>query len=432
MSSVETRSSTAQKGLSQLQSPAALTPAKKAASSKSNEPQPASSEDVSLVEAIARLSLKNDGNPPPEMAISKTPSKVIAMSSGSPNQPTGTEEKKDSSPASQIQRVVVIANKELFMRHLTGKKHPECPLRVEAIERALQQAQLMDDDNTIKPRAATKAELTLCHDQAYLDELAKQVAALKKQSDGTTFKTKNYTFENIPGDFQISPDSFTTSLYAAGGPLTAIDYILDAKNKTTRAFCIVRPPGHHAHQQTGSGFCIFNNVAIAAKYLSKQGYKTAIIDWDAHHGDGTQELVEDDKSIYYFSTHKDTESGFYPGPHWGHADQTGKFDNVMNCPVSGDNAACRKGILDAFPKFELAMDIFKPDVVLISCGFDAHENDSLVGLGLKDEDYKDMTEIAVRIANKHAKGRIVSVLEGGYDLDAISGAAKVHVAALKG
>ena len=117
--------------------------------------------------------------------------------------------------------------------------------------------------------------------------------------------------------------------------------------------------------------------------------------------------------------------------HWGHANQTGKFGNVMNCPVSGNAAACRKGILNAFQKFELAMDAFKPDFLLISCGFDAHENDPLVGLGLKDEDYKTLTEACLRIAAKHCKGHIVSVLEGGYELDAISRAAKIHVETLR-
>lgn len=241
----------------------------------------------------------------------------------------------------------------------------------------------------------------------------------------------------VKGDFEISKNTYNTSLFAAGAALTAIDHILNPKNKTSRAFCIVRPPGHHAHQHMGAGFCVFNNVAIAAKFLAKQGFKVAIIDWDAHHGEGTQELTETDPHIFYFSTHKDTRTpppyGFYPGSYWGHADQTGKHNNVMNCPVSGDQETCRKGILASFEKLEPAMDKFKPDFILISCGFDAHENDTLLGgtLGLKDEDYVAMTKTCIRIANKYSKGRIVSVLEGGYNLDAISGAAKVHVEALK-
>lgn len=335
------------------------------------------------------------------------------------------------------ERVIIVADKEIFMSHITGKGHPEAPTRVEAIEEALQQASLMGMENTIRPRPATQEEIVLCHDQFYFNELTRQIDALKKR--GLTclpFKKDPTISEVIPGDFQISLGTLVTSLYAAGAPLTAIEYILDEKNNTKRAFCIVRPPGHHAHEEMGSGFCVFNNVAIGAKHLTENlGFaRVLIVDWDAHHGDGTEDLTESDEKIFYFSTHKDTNTGFYPGPHWGHPKETGDIGEhtVLNCPVSGSKEKCREQILEAFRKQLIpAMDEYQPDFVLISCGFDAHENDSLVGLGLKDEDYKELTEICVKIAEKYAKGRIVSVLEGGYDLDAISGAAKVHVEALK-
>lgn len=329
-------------------------------------------------------------------------------------------------------RAIIIADKNIFMQHGTGPFHCESPLRVEAIEMALKQARLMDDENTLPPRQAKPEEIALCHDQIYVNELKRQIANLSNSSNdhSQTYQGKQYISPHIPGDFQISKNSYQVSLFAAGAPLTAIDYILNPANKASKAFCIVRPPGHHAHHQTGSGFCIFNNVAIAAKYLSKKGYKVAIIDWDAHHGEGTQELVEQEKNIFYFSTHKDTSLPFYPGPEWGLSDQTGKYINVMNCPVSGNSEICREAILKAFQKFEATIGKFAPDFLLISCGFDAHENDSLVGLGLKDEDYTSMTEICARIANKYSKGRIVSVLEGGYNLKAISGAAIAHVEAL--
>lgn len=328
------------------------------------------------------------------------------------------------------QRVVLVADKNIFMQHLTGPTHCESPQRVEAIEAALRQFRLMNDENTLKPREAKPEEVALCHDQNYVNELKRQIANIPKSSYSQPYHGTKEFYPHIAADFQISKNSYQVSLYAAGAPLTAIEYILNPANKTSRAFCIVRPPGHHAHRQTGSGFCILNNVAIAAKYLAKQGYKTAIIDWDAHHGEGTQELVEQDKNIFYFSTHKDTTAPFYPGPDWGHAEEIGMYNNVMNCPVSGNKAACREGILRAFQKLELTIGAFAPDFLLISCGFDAHENDTLVGLGLKDEDYKSMTETCIRIANKYCQGRIVSVLEGGYNLEAISGAAKVHVETL--
>lgn len=332
----------------------------------------------------------------------------------------------------QAQRVIVVANKQVFMQHSTGMGHPESPKRVEAIENGLREAHLMNDKNTLKPREAQEDEIALCHSPQYMQELTNQLDQLQTKPDNysQTFDKYQESLPEIPGDFQISKNTLKASLYAAGAPLTAIDYILDPENKTNRAFCIVRPPGHHAHQHTGSGFCVFNNVAIGAKYLAKMGYKTAIVDWDAHHGDGTQELTEKDQNIFYFSTHKDTSNGFYPGRRWGCAEETGLYNNVMNCPVSGSANACREGILKAFERFEAAMDQFKPDFILISCGFDAHKDDVLVGLGLHDEDYKTMTQTCIHIADKYAKGRIVSVLEGGYNLEAISNAARAHVETL--
>ena len=337
-------------------------------------------------------------------------------------------------------RVVIVANRTIFMKHLTGAGHPEAPERVEAIEKALKDANLMNRDNTLEPRQATAEEISLCHDEAYQGELRRQIEGMqRKGKEYSSFDNKDWKENYVPGDFNICPETLNVSLFAAGAPLTAIEYILDKKNKTNRAFCIVRPPGHHAHQHTGSGFCVYNNVAIAAKHLTQNlGFqRVLIVDWDAHHGDGTQELIKRDKNdrIFYFSTHKDTSKGFYPGPHWGKAEELRAGEGkgmVLNCPVSGTKEECREGILKAFKEQLVpAMDEYKPDFVLISCGFDAHENDTLVGLGLKDEDFEEMTKICVSIAEKYAQGRIVSVLEGGYNLDAISGAARVHVEALK-
>ncbi len=335
-------------------------------------------------------------------------------------------------------KVVIVANKTIFMKHETGTKHPESPQRVEAIEQALTDAELMTADNTIKPRQATVEEISLCHDNAYQKELKRQIEDLSQKGIKTlSFNPANSKVANVSGDFQISSESLEVSLYAAGAPLTAIEYLLNPAHQTSRAFCIVRPPGHHAHQKTGSGFCVFNNVAIAAKHLTQNlGFKRVlIVDWDAHHGDGTQELTEEDGKIFYFSTHTDTTSGFYPGPVWGRKEDQGigkGKGTVLNCPVSGYPDQCRNAILKAFREQLIpAMDQYKPDFVLISCGFDAHQHDSLVGLGLTDDDYREMTGICIGIAEKYAQGRIVSVLEGGYNLDAISSAAKVHVEAMK-
>ena len=331
-------------------------------------------------------------------------------------------------------RVVIVADKTIFMKHRTGELHPESPRRVEAIEQALRNAGLMTAENIIAPREATVEEISLCHDIKYQKELKRQIEKLHPESKNTTFFDQTICQEAyVQGDFQISPDTLTTSYYAVGAPLKAIEYILNERNQTSRAFCLVRPPGHHAHRYTGSGFCVFNNVAIAAKYLTQNlNFKRVlIVDWDAHHGDGTQALTEEDSKIFYFSTHQDTSNGFYPGPHWGKAEQKGKGETLLNCPVSGSKNACRKNILSAFRnQLVPAMDRFQPEFVLISCGFDAHEDDSLVGLGLKDEDFGEMTMICNEIAEKYAKGKIVSVLEGGYHLGAISSAARVHVETL--
>jgi acetoin utilization deacetylase AcuC-like enzyme len=340
-----------------------------------------------------------------------------------------------SSTPHTSQRVVIVANQLLFKRHWTGEGHPEAPQRVEAIEQALREANLMDQNNTLSPRQATFEEIGLCHSKAYQQELNKQIERLQHQGKRwASFDNRACQAAHVPGDFQISADTLNVALYAAGAPLTAIEYILNQENQTSRAFCIVRPPGHHAHSQTGSGFCVFNNVAIAAKHLVQHlGFqRVLIVDWDAHHGDGTQDLIENDGRIFYFSTHKDTARGFYPGPHWGRREQQGVKENVLNCPVTGSAKECREGILSAFRNQLIpVMEKYRPDFVLISCGFDAHKDDSLVGLGLTDEDYREMTKICVKIAEQYAQGRIVSVLEGGYNLEAIASAAKVHVETLK-
>lgn len=329
-----------------------------------------------------------------------------------------------------VKRVVIIANKSVFIEHITGKGHPESPKRIEVIEQILRKNQLMHEENTVKPRQATQKEISLCHDLSYQKELLKQINHLQNHAC-SSFNNGQWKVDHVPGDFIISSKTYDTSLYAAGAPLTAIDYILDEKNNTSKAFCIVRPPGHHAHQHTGSGFCVFNNIAIAAKYLTSQYNfnRVLIVDWDAHHGDGTQKLIENDEKIFYFSTHKNTNRGFYPGPQWGQEKDNGR--NILNCPVSGSPEESREQIFVAFKnKLIPAMDLYKPDFVLISCGFDAHEDDTLVGLGLKTEDYAEFTRVCINIADKYAKGRIVSVLEGGYNLQAISDAARAHVETL--
>jgi acetoin utilization deacetylase AcuC-like enzyme len=231
------------------------------------------------------------------------------------------------------------------------------------------------------------------------------------------------------GDTTISPKSWDVALDAAGGLMNAIDQVV--KKTAANAFCAVRPPGHHARPSQGMGFCIFNNVAIAARYAQrKHGVERVLIaDWDVHHGNGTQDTFYTDGSVFFFSTH---QSPWYPGT--GDAPETGEGKGkgcTLNCPFPA--GAGRNEILGAFQhNLMLAADHFKPDLVLTSAGFDSRFGDPLGRFTLSDDDFADLTRVMLEIADKHAGGRLVSVLEGGYDLAGLASAATAHVRALAG
>jgi acetoin utilization deacetylase AcuC-like enzyme len=229
------------------------------------------------------------------------------------------------------------------------------------------------------------------------------------------------------GDTTISPKSLEVALDAAGGVMNAIDHVFE--KKAANAFCAVRPPGHHARPNQGMGFCIFNNVAIAARYAQhKYGVERVLIaDWDVHHGNGTQDTFYTDGSVFFFSTH---QSPWYPGT--GDAHETGEGKGrgcTMNCPFPA--GAGHSEILGVFQDRLLrAADLFKPDLVLTSAGFDSRFGDPLGRFTLSDQDFADLTRVMLEIADKHAGGRLVSVLEGGYDLAGLASAATAHVQAL--
>jgi acetoin utilization deacetylase AcuC-like enzyme len=298
----------------------------------------------------------------------------------------------------------------VYKRHITGIGHPENPNRCDAITNALSDAGFDNQICYLKPKLAEDEEILACHTPEYIATVKRDVAAGRQMLS--------------TGDSPICKDSLNVALYAAGGVLSAIDAIFEGRIRN--AFCVVRPPGHHATRQRGMGFCIFNNVAVAARFAQRK-YKLSkvlIVDWDVHHGNGTQDIFYEDPTVFYFSTH---QSPWYPGT--GAKEETGKGKGegyTLNCPFPA--GAGRKEIVGAFrEKLVSAAEWFKPDLVLISAGFDSRIGDPLGRFRLTDEDFLELTNIMQDVAHKSAKGRLISVLEGGYNLEGLGQAAVAHV-----
>jgi len=302
----------------------------------------------------------------------------------------------------------------VFKQHDTGPSHPESPERCDAVMRGLEHAGLRQRLLALAPRMAGDEEVLACHTGSYLRTVRHDIAS---------------GAENLStGDTAIGERSLTVALQAAGGVLGAVDAVVARRAKN--AFCVVRPPGHHATPDRGMGFCIFNNVALAARYAQrKHGIeKVLIVDWDVHHGNGTQEIFYADPSVFYFSTH---QGPWYPGTGSPMEIGEGKgAGTTLNCPFPA--GAGRKEIVEEAFRGRLlpAAERFKPDLVLISAGFDSRAGDPLGGFRLADEDFADLTLLALQVARAHAGGRLVSVLEGGYALDGLASASAAHVQAL--
>jgi acetoin utilization deacetylase AcuC-like enzyme len=300
-------------------------------------------------------------------------------------------------------------------QHLTGPGHPESPQRFEAVLGALTKDGVAGQLAKIKPRLATEEELCLCHTREYVRNTQREILA------GATHLST--------GDTEVSHQSWDAARLAVGGALNAVDAVVG--EKIANAFCAVRPPGHHATPDCGMGFCVFNNVAVAARYAQrKHGLARAlIVDWDVHHGNGTQDVFYDDGSVYFFSTH---QWPLYPGTGAAAEKGTGAgIGTTLNCPFA--TGAGRAEILGAFETMLVpAADAFRPDIVFISAGFDSRIGDPLGGFTLTDADFADLTRITLGIARKHGQGRLVSLLEGGYNLDGLASAALAHVKALSG
>jgi acetoin utilization deacetylase AcuC-like enzyme len=300
-----------------------------------------------------------------------------------------------------------------FVRHQPGPTHPESPDRYRALKKAFDRAGLFDKLAHIPARFASDDELHLCHTRAYLASV-RHDAARGSASLST-------------GDTAIGEHSLEVATLAAGAALAGLDAIMAGRARN--AFAAVRPPGHHATATRGMGFCVFNNAAIAARYARKVygAERVLIADWDVHHGNGTQDIFYEDPGVFYFSTH---QWPWYPGT--GPASETGAGSargTTINCPFPAGSGHAE--IVGAFRrKLVPAMAAYRPDLVILSAGFDSRRGDPLGRFVLRDEDFRELTEIAMEIAAGSARGRLLSILEGGYSLTGLAAAATAHVETL--
>lgn len=295
------------------------------------------------------------------------------------------------------------------LEHETGGYHPESPDRLRSVLQILEGEDFFMLHREEAP-LATLEQLTRVHPKAYIDDIMSHVP--------------ERDYYAIDSDTPLSPKSGDAALRAAGGMCTAVDAV--AKRQARNAFVAVRPPGHHATRTQPMGFCIFNNVAVGAMQARVvHGLeRVAVIDWDVHHGNGTQDIFWNDPDAFYASTH---QSPLYPDT--GAAEETGAHNNIVNCPLppGSDGSVFRQAFED---RIIPALQAFKPSILLISAGFDAHGRDPLGDMRLTVKDYAEATRRLMTIAEQLCGGRIVSVLEGGYDLVATASSAAAHVKAL--
>ena len=299
-----------------------------------------------------------------------------------------------------------IVTSNTSINHLTGDGHPEKPDRVTAVINKLKQNKNLIWKNSLK---FDEKYLKITHSENYVLDVKK------------SFPNNGLKF--LDGDTIVSPGSKNATIDAVGSIISAIDNI--ENKKFNNAFCAVRPPGHHAEKEKAMGFCIYNNIAVGAKYLiNKYKYKRiAIIDFDVHHGNGTQNIFYENEKVLYISTH---QYPYYPGS--GNNNEKGKYNNILNIPLAaGTNS---EEYLNAYNYVIKKLIEFKPQFVMFSAGFDAHKDDPLAQLYLNSKDFYEITKRTILAAKKFSKTKVVSILEGGYDLKALTESVNEHVNAL--
>ena len=295
-----------------------------------------------------------------------------------------------------------------YQNHNTGDGHPE---KIDRVTVVIDNFKKLDNKDLVwkKPSKFDRSLLEITHNSDYINFVEK------------SFPEKGLSF--LDGDTIVSPGSKDATSDAVGSIITAIDGV---QNKDfNNAFCAVRPPGHHAEKNKAMGFCIYNNVAVGANYLINKYKlkKVAIIDFDVHHGNGTQDIFYDNEKVLYISTH---QYPYYPGS--GTNDEKGKHNNILNIPLPAGTTS--EEYLNAYEFVLNKIKEFKPEFILLSAGFDAHKDDPLAQLQLESKDFYSITKRTLELSKQYCDGKVVSILEGGYDLQALQESTEMHVKAL--